>query len=289
MNIFEQNITNIYKEKGLAWLDNLPKLVKKIAAVWNLTDLQPVNELNYHYVLSGFQRKWPIILKLSPENRNLKKEALALKLLFQCGAVNVLNEMDGALLLERAIPGYSLKSYFPNRDTEATEILCKVIHKLHRAPLPQNGAFPHIGDWLKSLDKDWNIPTRYLKKARALKKQLLETASPSVLLHGDLHHENILANGNDWVVIDPQGVLGEPAYEVGAFMRNPMQDLFITPNAVNFIKNRASICADLLMLDQERIIAWSFVRTVLGYIWCLEGNIDPQDFKNLTEFFDKLI
>ena len=42
-----------------------------------------------------------------------------------------------------------------------------------------------------------------------------------VLLHGDLHHENILmdASGN-WKVIDPQGRIGEQCLEAGRFLLN---------------------------------------------------------------------
>ncbi len=38
---------------------------------------------------------------------------------------------------------------------------------------------------------------------------------------GDLHHENILAAERaPWLAIDPKGVIGEPAYEMGALLRN---------------------------------------------------------------------
>ena len=64
MNQLESNIINIYGERGKAWLVDLPILVKQIASKHHLTDLQPVNNLSYNYVLSGFQGTQPIILKL---------------------------------------------------------------------------------------------------------------------------------------------------------------------------------------------------------------------------------
>ena len=46
--------------------------------------------------------------------------------------------------------------------------------------------------------------------------------SAPVVLHGDLHHYNILAATREQsLAIDPQGVIGEPEYEVGALLRNP--------------------------------------------------------------------
>jgi streptomycin 6-kinase len=44
---------------------------------------------------------------------------------------------------------------------------------------------------------------------------------PDLLLHGDLHHSNILASGHgDWKVIDPQGVIGARFLEPARFIEN---------------------------------------------------------------------
>jgi streptomycin 6-kinase len=289
VNTFEKNIISIYEDKGQIWLNSLPQLIEKIAAKWHLTDLQPIDTLSYHYVLTGRLKEIPVILKIFPENAKLNKEATALKALAGYGAVVVLNKTGSALLLECAVPGKSLKNYFPNRDQDATKIFCKVMHKLHQAPLPQNSKLPLVRDWLALLDKNWNISTIHLEKARTIKKHLLATSSPPVLLHGDLHHENILANNSTWVVIDPHGVIGEPAYEVAAFIRNPIPDLLTTKNAIDIIKNRITLCANLIHLDEKRIAKWCFVQAVLGHIWCLEDHVDPKHFITLTNLFAALI
>ncbi|RUP39556.1 MAG: hypothetical protein EKK63_09620 [Acinetobacter sp.] len=75
-------------------------------------------------MLSGFQGDNPIILKASPDNAGLKREAFALKCFAGYGAAKVLAEDEGVLLLERSMPGTSLKSYFPDREQESIEIAC---------------------------------------------------------------------------------------------------------------------------------------------------------------------
>ena len=97
--------------------------------------------------------------------------------------------------------------------------------KLHQAPLPEK-SFPHIHEWLKALDHGpefiaaRTIPDvreriiTYLEKARYLRDKLLKKhLFESVLLHGDLHPENILQNGEDatdgMVMLRPSG--GPPA------------------------------------------------------------------------------
>ena len=139
--------------------------------------------------------------------------------------------------------------------------------QLHKAKVPQTHCFPHIKDWLATLDKDWSIPDEHLQKARMLRDQLLQTSDADVLLHGDLHHDNILQNGDDWLVIDPKGVIGEPAYEVAAFIRNPIPELLNHADAPNIIHNRVTQFAELLELPSQRILDWCFVQAVLAWVW----------------------
>jgi streptomycin 6-kinase len=112
MNTFHSNIISIYGQRGKAWLDEVPELVVAISSRLELRDLKEVTNLTYNYVLSGFQGDNPIILKLGLDHESLTREAFALKCFAGCGAVKVLAEDKGMLLLERAMPGISLKSYF---------------------------------------------------------------------------------------------------------------------------------------------------------------------------------
>jgi streptomycin 6-kinase len=281
---FKNNITQIYGQSGITWLDNLPVMVKNLAQKYHLQDLTPVNNLSYNYVLSGFKLTIPIILKIGLDVQAMQREAKALKAFLGFGAVNLLDQSDGILLLERAIPGDSLQSYFPKKDDMAGQIVCDVIKKLHQAPLPAAG-FPHVADWLQTLDKAWNIPSQHLQKARLLCDHLLTTSAAPVLLHGDLHHDNILRSGNDWVVIDPKGVIGEPAYEVAAFIRNPFPELLSHNDSMQIIRSRINLFAETLNLDDQRILDWCFVQAVLAWAWALEDRICSENFRKLTAVF----
>jgi len=288
MTTFHSNIISIYGEKGEAWLDELPRLVAAISSKLDLRDLKEVANLTYNYVLSGLQGYNPIILKLGLDHEALNREAFALKCFAGHGVVKVLAEDKGMLLLERAVPGTSLKSYFPTNENESIEIACRVMQKLHKANIPITHNFPHIKDWLAALDRDWPIPDAYLKKARSLRDRLMQSPAPEVLLHGDLHHDNILQNGNDWLVIDPKGVIGEPAYEVAAFIRNPIPELLNHVDATTIIHNRITYFAEALTLHSGRIIDWCFVQAVLAWVWALEDGCDMSYFEQLAKIFDTL-
>lgn len=289
MKSLEKNIINLYGANGKHWLDNLPKLIVQVAETYRLSNLKPVNNLSYNYVLSGFQGSQPIILKLGLDIDGFKREAAALMAFSGFGVVQVLIENNGLLLLECAVPGVSLKSHFPENDDEAINITANVIKRLHKAPIPRTHAFPHIKDWLAALDKDWNIPAEYLQKARRLRDNLLKTSAKQVLLHGDLHHDNILQNGDDWAVIDPKGVIGEPTYEVAAFIRNPTPELLTRDNALSLINHRITRFAEFLELSERRIIDWCFVQAVLAWVWAEEDNYDTDYWEQITRISDEAI
>lgn len=286
MKTLEQNIINLYSEIGEKWLANLSVLTNQIEITHGLSNLKPVKNLSYNYVLSGFQDSQPIILKLSLDNAGLKREALALKAFAGFGVVNVLLENDGILLLERAVSGISLKSYFPEKDKDSIDIVCECLKQLHQAPLPALNQFPHVKDWLTTLDdEDLNIPTHYLLKARKLRNELIVSSTSPVLLHGDLHQDNILQQGSNWIVIDPKGVIGEPAYDVAAFIRNPIPELLLHDKALSLINHRITHFSDNLKIPKNRIFDWCYVQAVLAWAWALEDCEDETYFKKLTELF----
>lgn len=288
MKLFEKNIGNQYGERGKQWLADLPKLIGQIEAAHRLSDLKAVKNLSYNYVMSGMQDSQPVILKLGLDIGALKREAMALKVFDGFAAVKVFAEGEGMLLLECAIPGVSLKSSFPVNDNEAIRITCDCLNRLHNASIPASSTFPHIRNWLAALDKDWEIPAHVLQKARMLRDNLLQTSARDVLLHGDLHHDNLLQNGDAWMVIDPKGVIGEPAYDVAAFIRNPIPELLaLDTAAMPVIQNRVRQFAKFLALSEQRILDWCYVQAVLAWTWVLEDGGDITCFKQLTALFEK--
>jgi streptomycin 6-kinase len=242
-------------------------LVIEAADRWGLTDLHPVDNLTYNYVLTGLQDKKPIILKLILETKRLHKEAQALEAFSGLGGISMLAKAGNALLLERILPGYSLRSYLPHRKNEALKIICEIMKRLHQAPIPKLNKFPHIKDLLTTLDNGWNIPVELLKKARSLKRKFLQAENEApLLLHGDLQHSNILWNGKEWKVIDPHGVIGYPVNEIWAFIIDPLQD--------------TQLVAEYLNLDVVTVREWYFIHLILLVCWNIH---DPNLFLDLAK------
>ena len=102
------------------------------------------------------------------------------------------------------------------------------------------------------------------------------------MLHGDLHHHNILKSSieNDaWIVIDPKGVIGEPACEVSAFLRNPGSVVATIKDPQGLMHRRVEALASVTDLDPLRIRDWGVVGSVVSAIWCIEDSEPGPDPK----------
>lgn len=275
----------MHGEYGQKWLSHLPQHVDRYATQWELTDLIPVNNLSNNYVLTGFRKNKEIVLKISLNKHALANEARALKVFKDGPVVQVLAEQSGALLLEQALPGTPLNERFFFDDDRAIDVLCDIVKQLHQVSLPQL-SFQCTRDWLKILDQNWSLPIQYLKKARQLRDQLLVTTKNEVLLHGDLHHGNILLHQKNWVAIDPHGVIGDSVYEVCAFIRNPIVEFSLNPKALFIMQKRVDAIAKNLCIEKQRIYDWSFVQMILAACWSLEDKQDPGTFIKLANMFD---
>ncbi|MDA0345369.1 MAG: phosphotransferase [Proteobacteria bacterium] len=191
------------------------------------------------------------------------------------GAVQILQTKGNTTLMTRATPGKHLKELtLNNEDEKATHILCDVIEKLHSND-DYEGEYRTIADWAKGFDRyiasgDQKIPMAFVNEAKEIFADLAASQAKPILLHGDLHHDNILYDDESgWLAIDPKGVIGEPCYEIGAFLRNPMggADICASPD---IIRQRVDIICGRLGYDRKRVIGWAFVQAILSCVWATE-------------------
>ena len=276
----KQNIIKIYGAKGRQWLDSLPEIIAKIAGEHNLSGLTPVNNMTFNYVASGYQNDNPIILKIGMNSKALTKEASCLKAFALASVAEVIADDTNMIIMQRAVPGSTLKAHFPDNDIDATKILCASIKELHKASIPESHNFYYLSELFKTLDQKLDIPDEILSKAKHLRDELLESTIKEVLLHGDLHHDNILKNGDDWLVIDPKGFIGDPAFEPAAYLCNPIPELLQENQPREIIENRINICSAELGIDSRRIADWLYAKSVLCWAWSLEDNLDASYWKD---------
>lgn len=275
----------------------------RLAQKWQLSGVKHLCSFCNVHIYTGFLpikdgSPLAIVVKINFDHELFVQEACALTFFQNHGAVRLLDTDDqtGALLLERIIPGSSLKSCFPHDDLESVHILVTLIKKLHSfspcVPSAANSSsevFPTVADWLKSLQGNYPFVSPHLTKAQALANSLLKTHKNILFLHGDLHHDNVLLGPDDmWIAIDPKGVYGDPAYEVGAFMRNPLPELLAQPDVKAILRARLELFSQLLAIDQQRLREWSYVQAVLAACWAIEDGVEYASFIAVAELLDEL-
>jgi len=183
-------------------------------------------------------------------------------------------------LLEKADPGRSLHSV---PEEEAIRTAGALMVKLHRRPVSGIvDPYPAVEQWFRGLGRlrerfgggTGPIPEDLAAKAEQRLAELLRTAGPPVLLHGDLHHGNILsARREPWLAIDPKGVIGEAAYEPCAYLMNEIDPA--DPRGQTL--RRAERFAEALGADSDRILRWAFCHAVLSAWWCIEDGVGRAD------------
>ena len=278
--------TDLHGPDGLVWLRQLPTILDDCARRWDLTLGATLEPLTYNYLVSARGRDGtPVIVKVGSPGGEFRLQAHALRHFNGHGAIRLLasEDRDEVMLLERCEPGTLLHAV--DDDEAATAIAASVMRQLWH-PLPPNHPFPSITDWgmgFARLRRHYSgtgpFPAALVERAERLFADLSGSMAAPVLLHGDLHHDNILAAQRQvWLAIDPKGVAGEPAYETGALLRNPSPDLLNVPHPGQILARRVDQLSGELDLDRARVRDWGVAQAVLSAWWTVEDHGKPGEF-----------
>ena len=271
---FIRNILNSFDDDGRDWLSKLPDLIDEASRRWNLSNVQAVPNLSYNFVAFAKRGDEEVILKIGVPNREFASEMNALRLFGGNGAVRLLeaDEENSAFLLERIRPGKMLSTL--EDEEQATNIAVDVMLKLWRKP-PENIPFIKLTDWfdaLKNLRPAFNggtgpFPEKIILRIEEILPRLFSESSAPMLIHGDLHHFNILSSGPGWLAIDPKGVIGHPEYEVGPFLINPMPSFLNGSQPKVQTEKRIAILSERLGFPRQRLRDWGLCHAVLSAWW----------------------
>jgi len=203
------------------------------------------------------------VLKLGMPHMEGEHEIDALRYWNGDGTVRLLEADDtlGAMLLERCEPGTALRTLpEPQQDV----IIARLLRRLWRAPMS-----PHGFRSLSAMTMYWSAETiaqaehwpdkNLVLAGLRLFEELPQSAPSEVLLVTDLHAGNVLrAQREEWLVIDPKPLVGDPAYDATQHLLNRAARLRSDPHAA--IRR----LADLLDVDHERVRLWTFARAAAG-------------------------
>ncbi len=192
------------------------------------------------------------------------------------GMVLPIAHAPGAVLMPRLVPGHDLSTLCDaGHDDEASEIIASLLQRMSNQAASLEG-LGSVERLLPDFERfrgqcDGFIPAAYVDRAETLFAELCATQREQRLLHGDLHHYNVLYDADaGWTVIDPWGAIGEIEFELGPSLRNPIVPLVKSSREV---ERRLRIYAGRLNFDAGRAVKWAFATTVLGIIWPFEPGV----------------
>ena len=223
---FAEGAIRRFGDAGRAWAAELPSIVEGRLQAWHLADCRPIENLSINYLcFCTSPQHGQVVLKVQGphEERYTEIEALQLFRGRHCCRILAVDLPSASMLLERANPGSRLRD-LPDR-AEQLSIGARMVRDLPlRTSVPNR--LPTYVQWLDAAGvmlERTAAPSGLrdlLADARRQYDRLLIPGEQPAVMHGDLYHDNILRDGDRWMVIDPQGVAGPAVLEAGRFIEN---------------------------------------------------------------------
>lgn len=257
--------------------------IRVIMDQWGLREPQIIYKREQSAVWSGESDRFgQVILKWNSTGQ-LASEYRTLRNLQgrPCCQVFAYDEARGLLLEERILPGTVLRQEpSPEKRIEA---LTKVFREIH---VPCQAGETYL-DWLDkacAFCESHGMPgnlSQMAKRARNHCAELFAAYPERVLLHGDLHHDNLLLRGDgSYAVIDPKGVVGPEILDLPRFLLNEA-DMSDDPAHMERIISLVSRSCGYPEEDLRKAL---FLEAVLANVWCVEDGVPvPERWKNVTE------
>ncbi len=295
-------ITNYHVMEILQLRQELMEDLMQFPAKRLITQRTPIYENEYKSIYTGVSNEFgPVVVKYDTNIAQLKSEYHMLAKLnghHSC-RVYAFNEDKGQLLEERILPGTKLreeKSLEKRLDAFADvfeAIHIEVVedseartgeHKLLRRGMPtyidwleKASEFCENELWKNGESNNLAIWNQRILRALAIARELFEKYPDRVLLHGDLHHDNLLLREDgDYVFVDPKGVVGPKIFDLPRFILNEL-DTRYQESDVEHIENVITTLCEKLDYPKEDVRTLFYMEAVLANVWFIEDGMDVNE------------
>lgn len=275
------------------WLQKFPAHLDRLCRHWAIEILPEVPPLSYNIVLFGISRQvGEVVVKFSLPTPEAIAEISALRLVTGSGGVRVYEaDPDVSYIIQSRIrPGTMLDDEALS-DEDATAIGVDMMRKWW-LPNHRHHHLIRLEHWAREL-LDYSpihypdAPHDLIALGQEIGRRLLASPHRVGVLHGDIHHQNILRDDrNGWVLIDPKGLVGEAGFEVGTWMMNPW-GFPARPDFLELAPRRLDILADCLEENRQRLVEWSVFFATLSLCWAL-ADAQPEDLGRDILFAERM-
>lgn len=271
-------------QNGAAWLDDLPSLVAEIADSWDLEIGDPFAGSQVSWVAPARRARQDVVVKVQWPDPESEHEAAALEAWAGDGAVQLLahDAQRHALLLERCRPGTHLADA---AESDAVAVFVDLLPRLWKeARAPFRSLTDESARWASTLAIRWEAAGRPCERrlvaaATSFLQELSVTQGEQVLVHQDLHGDNVLAaERRPWLVIDPKPIVGEREFAVAPVVRS-----FEFGHSPSEVVGRLDRLCRELHLDRERARGWTIAQTMA---WSFDSSFSARHYDTVRWLLD---
>ena len=187
------------------------------------------------------------------------------------GVARVFRRHGDVILMERATgDGHLVRMVDAGRDDDATRILCAAATRIHGASADVLGVdepprLVELPTWFRHLFEHADDLGAFHRRGAEIAGALLDAPHDEVVLHGDLHHGNVLDFGDrGWLAIDPKGLLGEAAFDYCNLLCNPSHDRALAPGR---LERQFGVVVEMTGLEPRRLARWLVAWCALSSTW----------------------
>jgi streptomycin 6-kinase len=250
---------------GADWARGVPRTIERALDTWGLRVDGAPRTGRTAVVVPVLRDDEPLALKLDWPHPEARHEHLALRHWDGTGAVRLVaaRPREGLLLLERLEAAADLGAVWAD---EACEVIGGLLGRLHVPAPPQvERLTDHLPPRLERMRRHAALPRRVVTRTLGLARDLLSDPGPDVLLHTDLHDENVLRSADRrWVAIGPEPLAGHPGFELFPALRHRVAEMGSGAALRWSVRHRLALLAEAAGIDEDEARAWTLLRAGLA-------------------------
>ena len=289
--VTENEFAKLNAKFGQIKLARVANMINKYRELWQLERIQLIPYYSVNILFRVYSAKYgQAVLKIHGQVDCYTRREIAMlayELPLYCGMFRA-SEEDGVILLKEARDAHSL--HHIKDFEERLNVFAYAFETIH-VPVPVAGQFPSYKQLLTNI-KTWASEKQvkdllpYIDEAIMYYEQLKKNNDILFLLHGDFHHDNILyEHANHVVVIDPKGVEDIDIFDIPRFILNELDEDTLKTDKQNIVYV-INYLSHKLNKSALHIAIALCIESILSVTWSLQDD-DNTSLSHIERYLDR--
>lgn len=277
---------------GADWVEQLADTIRALERAWSIEVTEPIPGGTASFVTRAVTDVGrDVVVKVAVPGSGVDQQVRTLLAADGDGYVRVLahDPERGAVLLEAL--GSSLEDSGLGA-TAQLSVLARLLRRAWRVPPPADGPGPQdkaasLGELVTQLWEELDGPCdrRVVEHALACARRRSDAFDPGtcVVVHGDAAAPNAArvqapreGTEDGFVLLDPDGFVGDPAYDLGVALRDWCPDLLASTTPADLLADHCHVLAHEADADAAAVWEWGYLERVSTGLHVLALGADDQ-------------